>query len=76
MLLLCILLCILHILLCFFLFTDIKVKEPTEESLTKKIRQYMDPKFMSVKEAASQLIQIIENNPDSGLFVFFFTNNY
>lgn len=44
---------------------DIKVKEPTEESLTKKVRQYMDPKFMSVKEAAQQLIQIIENNPDS-----------
>ncbi|XP_075982508.1 diphthine methyl ester synthase isoform X2 [Anticarsia gemmatalis] len=45
---------------------DIKVKEPTEESLTKKVRQYMDPKFMSVKEAAIQLIQIIEKNPDSG----------
>lgn len=49
------------------LFSDIKVKEPTEESLTKKVRQYMDPKFMSVKEAACQLIQIIENNPDSGV---------
>lgn len=40
---------------------DIKVKEPTEESLTKKVRQYMEPKFMSVKEAASQLVQIIDN---------------
>lgn len=49
------------------LFSDIKVKEPTEESLTKKVRQYMDPKFMSVKEAASQLVQIIERNPDSGV---------
>ncbi|KAJ8723911.1 hypothetical protein PYW07_007891 [Mythimna separata] len=46
---------------------DIKVKEPTEESLTKKVRQYMDPKFMSVKEAAEQLVQIIENNPDTGI---------
>lgn len=46
---------------------DIKVKEPTEESLTKKIRQYMDPKFMSVKEAASQLVQIIENKSDTEL---------
>ncbi|XP_072929880.1 diphthine methyl ester synthase isoform X1 [Epargyreus clarus] len=46
---------------------DIKVKEPTEESLTKKVRQYMDPKFMSVKEAAYQLVQIIENKPDEGL---------
>ncbi|XP_049877669.1 diphthine methyl ester synthase [Pectinophora gossypiella] len=46
---------------------DIKVKEPTEESLTKKVRQYMDPKFMSVKEAASQLVQIIERKPQSGI---------
>ncbi|XP_038206808.1 diphthine methyl ester synthase isoform X1 [Zerene cesonia] len=46
---------------------DIKVKEPTEESLTKKVRQYMDPKFMSVKEAAAQLLQIIENNQNSGI---------
>ncbi|KAJ2953325.1 hypothetical protein O0L34_g913 [Tuta absoluta] len=46
---------------------DIKVKEPTEESLTKKVRQYMDPKFMSVKEAAAQLVQIIERKPESGL---------
>ncbi|CAH2094608.1 unnamed protein product [Euphydryas editha] len=43
---------------------DIKVKEPTEESITKKVRQYMDPKFMSVKEAARQIIQIIENHSD------------
>ncbi|OWR43077.1 diphthine methyl ester synthase [Danaus plexippus] len=40
---------------------DIKVKEPTEESLTKKVRQYMDPKFMSVKDAARQLVEIIAN---------------
>lgn len=53
------------------LFTDIKVKEPTEESLTKKIRQYMDPKFMSVKEAARQLVQIIEENPSSGMYLDF-----
>ncbi|CAG9789318.1 unnamed protein product [Diatraea saccharalis] len=46
---------------------DIKVKEPTEESLTKKVRQYMDPKFMSVKEASAQLVEIIENNPASGI---------
>ncbi|XP_047536678.1 diphthine methyl ester synthase [Vanessa atalanta] len=43
---------------------DIKVKEPTEESLTKKIRQYMEPKFMSVKEAARQIVQIINNLPE------------
>lgn len=51
---------------------DIKVKEPTEDSLIKKVRQYMDPKFMSVKEAASQLVQIIENNPDKGIYCIFF----
>ncbi|RVE50102.1 hypothetical protein evm_005308 [Chilo suppressalis] len=48
-------------------YYDIKVKEPTEESLTKKVRQYMDPKFMSVKEAAAQLIEIINNKPNSGI---------
>lgn len=53
-----------------FIITDIKVKEPTEESLTKKIRQYMDPKFMSVQEAAVQLVQIIESNPNSGMANF------
>lgn len=45
---------------------DIKVKEPTEESLTKKVRQYMDPRFMSVAEAAKQIIHVIENNSESG----------
>lgn len=39
---------------------DIKVKEPTLESLTKKKREYMPPRFMSVKEAAEQLLQIID----------------
>lgn len=51
-------------------FLDIKVKEPTDESLTKKVRQYMDPKFMSVKEAAMQLVKIIENNPRTGNITF------
>ncbi|XP_004924517.1 diphthine methyl ester synthase [Bombyx mandarina] len=46
---------------------DIKVKEPTEESLTKKVRTYMDPKFMSVKDAAIQLVQIIDAKPDCGI---------
>lgn len=53
------------------LFSDIKVKEPTEESLTKKVKQYMDPKFMSVKEAAVQLVKVIEGNPDSGIIFNF-----
>ncbi|XP_050070745.1 diphthine methyl ester synthase [Anopheles maculipalpis] len=40
---------------------DIKVKEPTLESLMKKKREYMPPRFMSVREAASQLLEIVAN---------------
>ncbi|KAK3923016.1 Diphthine methyl ester synthase [Frankliniella fusca] len=40
---------------------DIKVKEPTLESMTKKKKEYMPPRFMSVNEASQQLITIIEN---------------
>lgn len=40
---------------------DIKVKEPTLESLMKSKKEYMPPRFMSVKEAAIQLIEIIKN---------------
>ncbi|KAF5308167.1 hypothetical protein FQR65_LT06347 [Abscondita terminalis] len=43
---------------------DIKVKEPTLESLTKKKKEYMPPKFMSVAVAAQQLMEII--NGQSG----------
>ncbi|XP_043271919.1 diphthine methyl ester synthase [Venturia canescens] len=39
---------------------DIKVKEPTLESLCKKKKEYMPPKFMSVSEAADQLTHIID----------------
>ncbi|CAF4911464.1 unnamed protein product [Pieris macdunnoughi] len=46
---------------------DIKVKEPTEESLTKKVRQYMKPKFMTVCEASTQLLHIIKEKLNSGL---------
>uniref|UniRef100_A0A182THH9 diphthine methyl ester synthase n=1 Tax=Anopheles melas TaxID=34690 RepID=A0A182THH9_9DIPT len=38
---------------------DIKVKEQTLESLMKKKREYMPPRFMSVSEAADQLLQIV-----------------
>ncbi|KRT80946.1 hypothetical protein AMK59_4989 [Oryctes borbonicus] len=44
---------------------DIKVKEPTLESLTKKKKEYMPAKFMSVSEASQQLLQIVERNPDT-----------
>lgn len=43
---------------------DIKVKEPTLESLTKKKKEYMPPKFMSVKEAAEQILKIIEKKKE------------
>ncbi|XP_021923092.1 diphthine methyl ester synthase isoform X2 [Zootermopsis nevadensis] len=38
---------------------DIRVKEPTLESLTKKRKEYQPPRFMSVSEAAGQLLEII-----------------
>ncbi|XP_065221650.1 diphthine methyl ester synthase [Planococcus citri] len=44
---------------------DIQVKEPTPDSLTKKIKQYLPPRFMSVKEASHQLMQILQMKPDS-----------
>lgn len=39
---------------------DIKIKEPTIESIVKKKKEYMPPKFMSVSEAATQLLKVIE----------------
>jgi diphthine synthase len=46
---------------------DIKVKEPTFESMTKKKKEYMPPKFMSVSEAADQLLQIVEKKKSEGI---------
>ncbi|KAK7870954.1 hypothetical protein R5R35_012169 [Gryllus longicercus] len=48
---------------------DIKVKEPTLESLTKKVKEYMPPRFMSVSEAADQLLKItinVKNSENNG----------
>jgi len=45
---------------------DIKVKEPTLESLMKKKIEYMPPKFMTVGEAAGQLLEIIEKKKAAG----------
>ena len=45
---------------------DIKIKEPTLESIMKKKKEYMPPKFMSVNEAASQLIAILDNKIQDG----------
>lgn len=45
---------------------DIKVKEPTLESILKKKKEYMPPRFMSVNEAASQLIAILDDKIQNG----------
>lgn len=45
---------------------DIKVKEPTLESMTKKKKEYLPPRFMTVNEAASQLLEILDNKLQSG----------
>ncbi|XP_068982210.1 diphthine methyl ester synthase isoform X2 [Bombus flavifrons] len=39
---------------------DIKIKEPTIESIAKKKKVYLPPQFMSVSEAATQLLKVIE----------------
>ncbi|CAH1399335.1 unnamed protein product [Nezara viridula] len=44
---------------------DIKVKEPTPESLTKKKKEYLPPMFMTVKEASQQLMEIVKNSDDT-----------
>ncbi|XP_046750969.1 diphthine methyl ester synthase [Diprion similis] len=45
---------------------DIKVKEPTLESILKRKKEYMPPKFMSVAEAADQLLKIVERKIEAG----------
>lgn len=39
---------------------DIKIKEPTIGSISKKKREYMPTRFMSVSEAVTQLLKIME----------------
>ncbi|XP_046601637.1 diphthine methyl ester synthase [Neodiprion lecontei] len=45
---------------------DIKVKEPTLESILKRKKDYMPPRFMSVAEAADQLLKIVERKIEAG----------
>lgn len=45
---------------------DIRVKEPTLESLTRKKKEYQPPRFMSVAEAAQQLLRIVDRRRESG----------
>lgn len=49
------------------MFLDIRVKEPTLESLTKKKREYEPPRFMSVNVAAQQIINIINSRTETGI---------
>lgn len=41
---------------------DIKVKEPTEESLCMKVKEYMPPRFMSTNTAVEQLLEAAKEN--------------
>jgi len=54
---------------------DIKVKEPTLESMTKKKKEYIPPKFMSVSEAADQLLQILDKKKEDGIQDLAFDEN-
>jgi len=38
---------------------DIKVKEPTMESILKKKKEYMDPRYMSTQVAAAQILEAL-----------------
>lgn len=50
-----------------YLLVDIRVKEPTLESLTKKKIEYAPARFMSVTEAADQLLQILKKKRTEGI---------
>lgn len=51
----------------FFYFADIRVKEPTLESLMRKKREYQPPRFMSVSEASQQLLEILKKRRSEGV---------
>ncbi|CAD1472758.1 unnamed protein product, partial [Heterotrigona itama] len=41
---------------------DIKVKEPTTDSIVKRNKQYLPSRFMTVSEAAAQLLNLVREN--------------
>lgn len=45
---------------------DIRVKEPTLESLCKKKREYQPPRFMTCSEAAAQILQLVQKRREIG----------
>ena len=54
-------------MICFYCVRpDIQVKEPTPDSLTKKQKSYLPPRFMSVSEAAKQLLTLVQNGKTRG----------
>ena len=55
----------LFCIVCFI--ADIRVKEPTLESLTRKKREYQPPRFMSVSEASQQLLEILKKRRTEGI---------
>lgn len=59
-----------HISACTF--ADIQVKEPDPESLTKKVKTYLPPRFMSVKEAATQLMELVRCDMPKSMRIFIF----
>lgn len=46
---------------------DIRVKEPTLASLTRKKKEYQPPRFMSVAEASQQLLEILKRRRAEGV---------
>ncbi|KZC06475.1 PREDICTED: diphthine methyl ester synthase [Dufourea novaeangliae] len=43
---------------------DIKVKEPTLESIMRKKKEYMPPRFMTTSEAATQILKIYKEKTE------------
>lgn len=43
---------------------DIKVKEPTLETILSKNKKYMPPKFMTVAQAAQQILELLDKQTD------------
>ncbi|KAL0323184.1 UNVERIFIED_CONTAM: putative diphthine methyl ester synthase [Sesamum angustifolium] len=47
---------------------DIRVKEPSLESLCRGKKVYEPPKFMTINTAVEQLLEVEQNHKESGIF--------
>jgi diphthine methyl ester synthase len=47
--------------------SDIKVKEPDFEAMTRGRTAFLPPRFMTVNTALQQLLTVAENRKDGGL---------